>query len=276
LKPTLFIGSAREAIPIVQALEKNLQTHFNVIPWTNGIFKLGSTTLEDLLKTLDKSDFGIFLFTPDDASTIREKKYTIVRDNVIFELGLYIGRLGRKHGFILTPEKLPQDFHLASDLIGTTVGKFDNLKTSKEAILEFCKQLKTQIFNPEGFNLKGKWIFQWNVRSKRYPKLNIHNSELFHYENRVVGKYTSGDGHTYVFMGEIKNQYLTGFWHDEEGGPTYHGSFQVRIDPVRKMLSGVWTGWSVHGAIKSGKCRWVKKDFQPITIRNTNKKAGKS
>ena len=46
-------------------------------------------------------NFAIFVFHPDDKSLIREKEYDTVRDNVILELGMFIGTLGLEKCFIL-------------------------------------------------------------------------------------------------------------------------------------------------------------------------------
>jgi CAP12/Pycsar effector protein, TIR domain len=45
------------------------------------------------------------------------------RDNVVFELGLFIGRLGRDCSFILMP-KGSADFHLPTDLLGISTATF--------------------------------------------------------------------------------------------------------------------------------------------------------
>src|SRR4029453_17942183 len=44
------------------------------------------------------------------------------RDNVVFELGLFTGRLGRDRAFILMPKN--SDFHLPTDLLGVSTATF--------------------------------------------------------------------------------------------------------------------------------------------------------
>lgn len=74
-------------------------------------FRLTMSYLESLLDHLEDTDFGLFIFGQDDLARIRGTEMRIARDNVVFELGLFIGRLGRDRSFILMP-KMASDFHL--------------------------------------------------------------------------------------------------------------------------------------------------------------------
>jgi len=82
--------------------------------WTNGVFKASNYPLESLEKAVEDSDFAIAIATPDDLLEVRGETKPAPRDNVIFELGLFIGHLGRERSFLLEPRgegvKLPTDF----------------------------------------------------------------------------------------------------------------------------------------------------------------------
>jgi len=89
-----------------------------------GYFNLSRYTIESLLDALEETDFGVFVFAPDDITKIQGKDYQTVRDNVVFELGLFIGRLGRERSFIVIPRDA-EEFHLPTDLLGITPATFD-------------------------------------------------------------------------------------------------------------------------------------------------------
>ncbi|MGM0582990.1 MAG: TIR domain-containing protein [Bacteroidota bacterium] len=146
-KSRIFIGSSVEGLDIAYAIQENLEFSAEVTIWDQGIFELTSTALDDLIKTLEKSDIGIFVFSPDDISKIRNKEYKTTRDNVIFELGLFIGYLGKNRVSFVIPRGI-KDFHLPTDLTGITPGFFtpnrkdDNLRA---ALGPYCSQLKKVI-----------------------------------------------------------------------------------------------------------------------------------
>ena len=146
MKPKIFIGSSVEGLNIAYAIQDNLQHDAYITVWDQGIFKLSSNTLDDLTKALTEFNFGIFVFKPDDITQIRQSNYNTVRDNVIFELGLFIGKLGKERVFFVLPNSV-NDFHLPTDLLGITPGKYldrpdENLKA---ALGPFCNQVRIQI-----------------------------------------------------------------------------------------------------------------------------------
>lgn len=123
MKPKLFVGSSSEGLGIAYALQENLESDAEITVWTQGIFQPSQFVLESLLATLQSSDLGVFVFSPDDVATIRGTKAPVVRDNVLFELGLFVGRLGRHRSIFLVPKGT--DLHIPSDLHGVTAVSFE-------------------------------------------------------------------------------------------------------------------------------------------------------
>ncbi|MCW5722159.1 MAG: nucleotide-binding protein, partial [Devosia sp.] len=109
-KPRLFIGASRENQSVAEALQQSLDHDAEVEIWDQGTFGASEYPLESLEGQLDSADFAVFVFCPDDLTMMRGEEKNTVRDNVVFELGLFIGRLSRKRTFIVSPRDT--DLHL--------------------------------------------------------------------------------------------------------------------------------------------------------------------
>lgn len=146
MKPRIFIGSSVEGLSVAYAIQQNLLHDAETTVWDQGVFELSSTTIESLTKTLSNSDFGIFVFSPDDVVKIRGSESTAVRDNVLFEMGLFIGKLGRERVFFIVPDGA--DIHIPTDLLGVTPGRFDAARSDgsmQAATGPVSHQIRTQI-----------------------------------------------------------------------------------------------------------------------------------
>lgn len=144
----VFIICSVEALDIARAIETQLE-HDKVFVkiWTDGVFKASKYPIESLEEQLDESDFAIAIAQPDDTvKTARGKKKSTPRDNVIFELGLFVGRLGRLRSILLEPRG--EEVHLPSDLSGlTTIGyrtdrdPVSNVSTACNKLRDLFKEL---------------------------------------------------------------------------------------------------------------------------------------
>jgi|GEM_PF-893847 len=121
-RPVIFIGSSKEGLTIANALQVNLDRQAEVIVWSQGVFGLSNGTLESLEDQTGKSDFAIMVLTPDDLILSRENETYSPRDNVVFELGLFMGTLGHKRTFIVYDRTA--NIKLPSDLAGLTSATF--------------------------------------------------------------------------------------------------------------------------------------------------------
>jgi hypothetical protein len=124
LKPRVFIGSSVEQIDLAYATQEGLQHDVESTVWSQGVFTPSRTAMASLIDQLDESDFGIFVLAPDDVTNIRDVSKPTVRDNVIFELGLFVGRLGSDRCFLIVPRGV-EDLHLPTDLLGITPAAYE-------------------------------------------------------------------------------------------------------------------------------------------------------
>jgi hypothetical protein len=124
MKPRVFIGSSQESTPIAYAIQENLDRSAEVTVWDQGIFDPSTYVLDALAKALTKYDFGVFVFSAEDIVKIRGREYLATRDNVLFELGLFMGHFGRERTFIVSPAGVT-DFRLPTDLLGLSLLAFN-------------------------------------------------------------------------------------------------------------------------------------------------------
>lgn len=125
MRPPLFIRSSKESLTLAYALQQNLEDCAEVTVWTQGVFELTSTALQSLLKALDRFEFAVLVFSDDDVTQVRGQQVSTVRDNVIFESGLFLGRIGPERSFIVVPRGV-EDLHLPSDLAGIIPAEYDS------------------------------------------------------------------------------------------------------------------------------------------------------
>lgn len=145
-KPKIFIGSSVEGLNVAYAIQQNLTHNAESTVWDQGVFDLSKTTIESLSSTLEKMDFGVFVFSGDDVTTMRNISSTTVRDNVLFELGLFIGQLGRDRVFFVIPDG--ETIHIPTDLVGVTPGKYEANRSDgslQAATGAVCNQIRTTI-----------------------------------------------------------------------------------------------------------------------------------
>src|SRR5262249_3637847 len=144
-RPTVFIGSSQEGITVAETIQVNLDELCEVTLWSQGVFGLGQSTLEALVNQLDNFDFAILVLTPDDLIESRGELRESPRDNILFELGLFIGRLGRERTF--TVYDRTAKLKLPSDIAGVTPATYQPHSTGNlEAALGApCTRLKRTI-----------------------------------------------------------------------------------------------------------------------------------
>lgn len=123
-KLKVFIGSSTESLDVAFAIQSNLERDTDPTVWQQGVFKLNESNLNNLMISLDNYECGIFVLSPVDLLEIHGQNYTAVRDNVLFELGLFFGRLGLQRTFFIIP-RTKETIRIPSDLIGVKYASYD-------------------------------------------------------------------------------------------------------------------------------------------------------
>ena len=141
LKPKIFIGSSRNGYGTAEKVKAYLSSTGDGFLWQEaGVWEPNRSTFDNLLRMASYFDFGVFIATADDLTLTYEKLVIEPRDNVILEISLFLGAMGRDKSFLLVEKgiKLPSDFD------GIYMPHFvkDNDETISKACNEYIEKIK--------------------------------------------------------------------------------------------------------------------------------------
>jgi predicted nucleotide-binding protein len=136
-KTHVFIGSSSSGLPAARALASLLtKTQIVAVTVWPELFRSGGRfTLEVLLDALDEFEFAVLVMTADDEKIVRGIKTDSPRDNVVFELGMFMTRIGRQRALFVCEEadgrrKAAKQLEIPTDLAGVTALKFRRSRTA--------------------------------------------------------------------------------------------------------------------------------------------------
>ncbi|MFL6247851.1 MAG: TIR domain-containing protein [Thermoanaerobaculia bacterium] len=147
MKQRVFIGSSSEKLHIARAIESNLARDHEPTVWDEGILELSKDTLSGLIDRLDVADAAVFVLAPDDVTQLRQQTVDVARDNVVFELGLFIGRLGRERTYFVVPRGQAK-LHLPSDLLGLVAAEYDPARSDgnwEASVSPACSRIRAAL-----------------------------------------------------------------------------------------------------------------------------------
>ncbi len=145
VRPSVFVGSSSEGLRIAQAMQVGLDRVCEVDIWSQGVFGLTQGTLESLVLALERFDFAVLVLTADDLTVSRGTEWPVARDNVLFELGVFVGGLSRDRTFMLYDRTHPPA--LPTDLAGVTAATFEPHSSGnlQAALGAACTRIQTVI-----------------------------------------------------------------------------------------------------------------------------------
>ena len=136
----IFIGSSSESKAIARKIKDQLSEKFpKTRVWYQGVFGASETYIESLESESRRSDFALLILSPDDKVFSRGRASKAPRDNVIFELGLFMGAIGRRRTFLVSPHG--ERLKLPSDLDGITRIQYTRA-TLRKSVAEIATQIK--------------------------------------------------------------------------------------------------------------------------------------
>jgi hypothetical protein len=194
-RPAIFIGSSAEQLGVANAIQVLLDFEYEPKVWSQDIFRPSSYAVIDLINSTRSYDFAVFVFAPDDMIVKRGSEELAVRDNVIFELGVFMGALFPERCFIVVPrgnEKL----RLPTDLLGFTPLTYRHDRQDANilaAVGPACFQIKREMDRlfpqpptmPEPLSAEA-FINDWNGPELSAARKAIQELPLDHYSEEAL------------------------------------------------------------------------------------------
>ncbi len=173
----VFVASSSEQIKVARRAATALKSReLEVNVWDEKTFDFSDSYMESLERELERADFAVVILTGDDTANLRGKTVNLPRDNVIFELGLFTGRLGRERCFFVIDET--SDTQVASDLSGIVSLQFyrdgASAVSGRPTLDAQMRKLRSQ-------------ILEHTVRYKPSPDVRRDQEALWRFSARVAG-----------------------------------------------------------------------------------------
>jgi len=124
----VFIGSSSEALSHARDVAAVLRSlGYEPKLWKDA-FIAARSHLENLVSLANEADAAVFVFNEDDRSIVRDQEKPAVRANVLFEYGLFSGRLGCERACVVLVGK-PD---IANDIAGIKYVEWESKTFSVE------------------------------------------------------------------------------------------------------------------------------------------------
>lgn len=190
----IFVASSKESLPIANAIHSVLDDFAEVTVWPQNVFRPSKGSIKALFNFIDKkTDFAIIVYSPDDTAQVRDEEVRMARDNVIFELGLCVGRLGMERTFIFKPKGI-DGFALPSDLSGITCVPYKSNRTDENleaTVNPGCNTIKKEI-SELSHEIKTEEEIKVNTSIKSEDSLSKSKFKMVH-PNGKIDEFTSLD-----------------------------------------------------------------------------------
>lgn len=201
LKPKVFVGSSSEARLTAEAFCDVLEDVAVMVPWwLSKEFQAMQSVLDGLVDACNSYDFGLFILTPDDKLESRGTKGMSARDNVLFELSLFLGKLGANRTFAVIQDAAlrRKKVKISLDLAGIvlphfTAGDRDTLVASVCSAANSLRPIIQREWRRHGrIKLAASWGYDLATRTFSMTlsgaKLERNKAELSDKELAIVAR----------------------------------------------------------------------------------------
>jgi predicted nucleotide-binding protein len=143
MKPTVFVSSSVEALPLVKRLGEELSHDARVVMWADTPFSIAQPPLAQLSRSAMAADFVVLFVDLGGAVATRKASEAKPRDNVMFELGFLIGSLGSDRVLIVDTTPTRRSVNFPTDLAGLTVLRASPGKSDRP--VELARQVAHEV-----------------------------------------------------------------------------------------------------------------------------------
>jgi len=169
--PRVFLGSATESLDVVDVIKARLKSSADVVAWNDdSVFPPSQYLLETLLGLSRSFDFAVLIFGSEDEVISRGDRSVVPRDNVVFELGLFMSQLDRPRTFVVRPAGTSK-YRVLSDLGGFTLLTYETPpeRKRKGALTEDEKRKNTLFLESALGKTCGAILTAISYNGKRRP-----------------------------------------------------------------------------------------------------------
>lgn len=257
-KPRLFIGSATESLEIAYALKAELAAVARTEVWDRA-FRPGRYTLDELTRMATEVDFAAFIVGQEDKTHSRGEITLSPRDNVVYEAGLFAGRLGVTRVFLLVDAagtKSPTDWkglgYLAYDLkAGRPSDSVDQAAVRIRQEIADWKEAQAASFEQQ---ISGSWWqFVLNRKEGSVVSLLTIRSSSVYSDWQVSGTAWTAEGKSiarYWSRGaalDLRGRTLFYYWEGEHpfdpSVPAFFGVGEIQFEDSSPGGVSKATGW---------------------------------
>jgi predicted nucleotide-binding protein len=142
----VLIGASTEALKVVAEIRSGLETaDADISVWEDDLLQPSRTTMEALAREARAFDFAVMVFGPEDLALGAGPGRRAPRDNVLYDLGLFTGALGRERTFVVTPRGM--GFEIPTGLFGVTPLAYEpgDLSALSSRVAPICTALRAAL-----------------------------------------------------------------------------------------------------------------------------------
>jgi hypothetical protein len=211
----LFLGSSVEGLEVAYAIQENLEFDAEATIWKQGVFRPSRQTLSELITASERVDFAAFVFSGDDIVMIRGQQHAAVRDNVIFEMGLFMGALGVSRCFYIVPRD-GDPLHLPTDLLGVAPLTYRSKRSDGNLVAALgtaCNQIRrafrAQITEPQSRPTMRDYLSAWDAPALANSRRKVRSVTLDPYSDEWADQ-REDFGKVFAFLESLSDAVLAG------------------------------------------------------------------